>query len=87
MTCENVNRRVAYQPCAKDHMYVKINWRVARPNGQFYERSDIQTFYADENNSAVLHNNGNEYLHYQDDWYIPGYKEARAVRLFHTTFT
>lgn len=67
----------------KDHMAVKINWRVNRPNGQFYERSDIQTFYADENSSAVLHNNGNEYLHYQDDWYIPGFKEGEYVYVYY----
>ena len=67
----------------KDHMYVKINWRVNRPNGQFYERSDIQTFHADENFPSVLHNNGNEYLHYQDDWYIPGYKEGEYVFVYY----
>jgi violaxanthin de-epoxidase len=64
-------------------MNVKINWRIQRPNGQFYERSDIQTFYADKNSSSVLHNNGNEYLHYQDDWYIPGYKEGEYVFVYY----
>jgi violaxanthin de-epoxidase len=39
-------------------LYIKINWRVSRPNGQFYERSDIQTFATDPNSSAVLHNDG-----------------------------
>jgi len=67
----------------KDHVNITINWRVQRPNGQFYERRDIQDFYADENNSAVLHNNGNEYLHYQDDWYIPGYKEGEYVFVYY----
>jgi violaxanthin de-epoxidase len=67
----------------KDHMAVKINWRINRPNGQFYERSDIQTFYADDNSHAVMHNNGNEYLHYQDDWYIPGYKEGEYVFVYY----
>ena len=66
-----------------DHMAVKINWRVARPNGQFYERSDVQTFYADERTKSIMHNNGNEYLHYQDDWYVPGYKEGEYVFVYY----
>jgi len=67
----------------EEHMYVKVNWRVNRSNGQFYERGDVQTFYTDENSKAVLHNNGNEYLHYQDDWYIPGYKEGEYVFVYY----
>ena len=67
----------------KDHMYVKINWRVNRPNGQFYERSDVQTFYADDKTSSIMHNNGNEYLHYQDDWYVPGYKDGEYVFVYY----
>ncbi|EEH54773.1 violaxanthin deepoxidase [Micromonas pusilla CCMP1545] len=66
-----------------DHMAVKINWRVNRPNGQFYERSDVQTFYADDRTKSILHNNVNEYLHYQDDWYIPGYKEGEYVFVYY----
>lgn len=64
-------------------LYAKINWRVARPNGQWYQRSDIQTFYQDDKSPAILHNNGNEYLHYQDDWYIPGYKEGKYVFIYY----
>ena len=49
-------------------MYVKINWRVPRANGQFYERSDLQRFVQDPALPAALYNHGNEVLHYQDDW-------------------
>jgi|TARA_B110000977_G_scaffold123058_1_gene157945 hypothetical protein len=66
-----------------DHMAVKINWRINRPNGQFYERSDVQTFYADAESPAIMHNNGNEYLHYQDDWYIPGFKKGEYVFVYY----
>ena len=66
-----------------DHMAVKINWRVARPNGQFYERSDVQTFYADERTKSIMHNNGNEYLHYQDDWYVLAFKEEEYVLVYY----
>lgn len=66
-----------------DHMAVKINWRINRPNGQFYERSDVQTFYADDASKSILHNNGNEYLHYQDDWYVPGFKEGEYIFVYY----
>ena len=66
-----------------DHMAVKINWRINRPNGQFYERSDVQTFYADDASKSIMHNNGNEYLHYQDDWYVPGFKRGEYVFVYY----
>ena len=66
-----------------EHMAVKINWRINRPNGQFYERSDVQTFYADERTKSIMHNNGNEYLHYQDDWYVPGFKRGEYVFVYY----
>jgi len=66
-----------------NHMAVKINWRINRPNGQFYERSDVQTFYADDASKSILHNNGNEYLHYQDDWYVPGFKEGEYIFVYY----
>ena len=65
------------------HMAVKINWRINRPNGQFYERSDVQTFYADDASKSIMHNNGNEYLHYQDDWYVPGFKRGEYVFVYY----
>lgn len=36
----------------------------------FSERSTVQTFVQDPENKALLLNHGNEYLHYEDDWYI-----------------
>ena len=64
-------------------MYIKINWRVSRPNGQFYERSDVQRFYQEPDGKAILHNNGNVMLHYQDDWYIPAFKEGEWVFIYY----
>jgi violaxanthin de-epoxidase len=46
---------------------VVFNVQVKKTNGQFYERSDVQTFKQQEN-PAVLFNHDNEFLHYQDDW-------------------
>ncbi|OUS44223.1 violaxanthin de-epoxidase precursor [Ostreococcus tauri] len=64
-------------------MYIKINWRVNRPNGQFYERSDVQRFYQDPDGKAILYNRGNVMLHYQDTWYIPAYKDKEWVYIYY----
>nr|ART29441.1 chloroplast violaxanthin de-epoxidase [Lobosphaera incisa] len=50
-------------------LYAKINWRI--PKGEdFIERSTVQTFKQRPDNPALLENHGNEFLHYEDDWYI-----------------
>jgi hypothetical protein len=64
---------------APGKMYAKLNWRVSRPNGQFYERSDVQTFEQDPNAPGILYNHDNEFLHYQDDWCVPTRRERAAV--------
>ena len=48
----------------------RINWRIAQPRGEFLERSVVQTFVQRDaaGAPAKLHNGGNEYLHYEDDW-------------------
>jgi hypothetical protein len=38
----------------------------------------LQTF-AETDNPAILFNGNNEYLHYQDTWYILGYKPDAYV--------
>jgi violaxanthin de-epoxidase len=48
----------------------KINWRIRKPNQDFIERATVQTFRQDASNPGLLANRGNEYLHYEDDWYI-----------------
>lgn len=46
----------------------KINWRINEADGEFLSKSTVQSFVQTE--PGVLLNHGNEYLHYQDDWYI-----------------
>ena len=50
--------------------YGKLNWRVEEPDGEFFTRDALQQFVQDPKNPAHLLNHDNEYLHYQDDWYI-----------------
>jgi len=58
-----------------------VNWRVQRPNGQFYERHDLQRFVQDEKQPSALYNHGNEVLHYQDDWYIASLDKEKGTML------
>ena len=51
----------------------KINWRIEEPDGEFFTRDALQEFVQDPNNPAHLINHDNDYLHYQDDWYIVDY--------------
>lgn len=53
-----------------DRLFAKVNWRVTRPNGQWYARSDLQKFVQNPSMPGKLENHGNVMLHYQDDWYI-----------------
>nr|GEU52436.1 violaxanthin de-epoxidase, chloroplastic [Tanacetum cinerariifolium] len=47
-----------------------LTWRIKTPDGGFFTRSAVQTFVQDPNQPGVLYNHDNEFLHYQDDWYI-----------------
>ncbi|KAG7366111.1 VDE lipocalin diadinoxanthin de-epoxidase domain containing protein [Nitzschia inconspicua] len=50
--------------------YGKLNWRIEEPDGEFFTRDALQEFVQDPKEPAHLLNHDNEYLHYQDDWYI-----------------
>lgn len=47
-----------------------ISWRIPTPDGGFLTRSTVQKFVQDPSNPGILYNRDNEYLNYQDDWYI-----------------
>ncbi|KAH8066709.1 violaxanthin de-epoxidase [Aureococcus anophagefferens] len=68
-------------------LYGKLNWRIAEPDGEFFTKDTIQRFVEDEKQPGILYNHDNEYLHYQDDWYVLDYdggkgdKDSKGVRL------
>ncbi|ONI05102.1 hypothetical protein PRUPE_6G356100 [Prunus persica] len=47
-----------------------LSWRIRTPDGGFFTRSAVQKFVQDPNQPGILYNHDNDYLHYQDDWYI-----------------
>jgi violaxanthin de-epoxidase len=52
----------------------KLNWRIEEPDGEFFTRDALQAFVQDPNQPGHLLNHDNEYLHYQDDWWIIDYE-------------
>ncbi|CAN1247255.1 Violaxanthin de-epoxidase, chloroplastic [Linum grandiflorum] len=47
-----------------------ISWRIKYPDGSFITRTAEQKFLQDPKQPGALYNHNNEYLHYEDDWYI-----------------
>ncbi|KAF9604785.1 hypothetical protein IFM89_010326 [Coptis chinensis] len=47
-----------------------ITWRIKTPDGGFFTRSAVQRFVQDPAQPGILYNHDNEFLHYEDDWYI-----------------
>ncbi|CAI0433848.1 unnamed protein product [Linum tenue] len=53
-----------------DRLVGNISWRIGYPDGSFITRNAEQRFSQDPMQPGALYNHDNEYLHYQDDWYI-----------------
>lgn len=47
-----------------------LSWRIKTPDGGFFTRTAVQRFAQDPVQPGILYNHDNEFLHYQDDWYI-----------------
>eukprot|EP00629_Pelagomonadales_sp_RCC1024_P017122 CAMPEP_0119259054 /NCGR_PEP_ID=MMETSP1329-20130426/25_1 /TAXON_ID=114041 /ORGANISM="Genus nov. species nov., Strain RCC1024" /LENGTH=572 /DNA_ID=CAMNT_0007258409 /DNA_START=114 /DNA_END=1829 /DNA_ORIENTATION=- len=59
-------------------LYGQLNWRITEPDGEFFTRDVVQRFVEDDSKPGVLYNHGNEYLHYEDDWYILDYDGGKS---------
>lgn len=53
-----------------DKLVGNLSWRIRTPDTGFFTRSTVQRFVQDPTHPGILYNHDNEYLHYQDDWYI-----------------
>jgi len=64
-----------FEETAPGKFFGKLNWRIQEPDGEFFSRDAVQEFVQDPENPAHMINHDNDYLHYQDDWYIVDYAE------------
>jgi len=62
-----------------------LQWRIKDPvaGTNFVTRYAIQEFVQDENVPGILYNHDNEFLHYEDDWYILGQREEEYVVIYY----
>lgn len=63
-----------FSATGKDSFVGKLNWRVQEPDGEFFTRDALQEFKQDKEQPGHLLNHDNEYLHYEDDWWILDYE-------------
>ncbi|KAG9139481.1 hypothetical protein Leryth_026362 [Lithospermum erythrorhizon] len=47
-----------------------LSWRIKTPDEGFFTRTAVQKFVQDPTYPGILYNHDNEFLHYQDDWYV-----------------
>jgi len=52
----------------------KLNWQIEEPDGELFSRDALQRFVQDPDQPGHLLNHDNEFLHYQDDWWIIDYE-------------
>jgi len=62
-----------------------LQWRIKDPlaGTQFVTRYTVQTFEMDSTRQGILYNHDNEFLHYQDDWYILAEKPQKYVVVYY----
>jgi violaxanthin de-epoxidase len=46
-------------------------------------RDTIQRFVQDPEHPGILYNHDNEYLNYQDDWYILDYEPEQFIAIYY----
>ncbi|CAM9287253.1 unnamed protein product [Chrysoparadoxa australica] len=61
----------------------KLNWRIEEPDGEFFTRDAVQSFVQQKGKPGLLLNHDNDYLHYQDDWYILDFEPESHVLVYY----
>ncbi|KAK9827472.1 hypothetical protein WJX74_004500 [Apatococcus lobatus] len=54
-------------------LVAKLNWRIPKSDNDFIQRDAVQ-YFKQQAQPGLLLNHDNDFLHYQDDWYIVAYK-------------
>jgi len=75
-----------FEPTSKNSFVGKLNWRVVEPDGETMNRNAVQSFVQSKEQPGLLMNHDNDFLHYQDDWYVidyePDYSEKNSPFAF-----
>jgi len=63
----------------------QLQWRVKDPiaGTSFVTRYVVQNFVQDETRPGILYNHDNDFLNYQDDWYILAEKQNEYVVVYY----
>jgi len=70
---------------ADNKLVGNLQWRIKDPiaGTNFVTRYTVQEFVQDDKVPAILYNHDNEFLHYQDDWYILGARDEAYVVVYY----
>ena len=62
-----------------------LQWRIKDPvaGTNFVTRYTVQEFQMDKTRQGILYNHDNEFLHYEDDWYILAAKDQKYVVVYY----
>merc|ERR1719183_470139 len=62
-----------------------LQWRIKDPvaGTNFVTRYTVQTFDMDPKRQGILYNHDNDFLHYEDDWYILAEKPQKYVVVYY----
>jgi len=62
-----------------------LQWRIKDPlaGTQFVTRYTVQEFVQDSVRPGIMYNHDNEFLHYQDDWYILAQKPNEYILIYY----
>jgi len=63
----------------------QLQWRIKDPiaGSNFVTRATVQNFVQDATRPGILYNHGNEFLNYQDDWYVLAEKKDAYVVIYY----
>jgi len=74
-----------FEAPAPNKLVGNLQWRIKDPvaGSNFATRYTVQEFIQDPEQPGILYNHDNEFLHYQDDWYIVGYKPDQYIIVYY----
>lgn len=62
-----------------------LQWRIKDPvaGTNFVTRYTVQEFEMDKTRQGILYNHDNDFLHYEDDWYVLAAKDQKYVVVYY----